>query len=202
MSPKRSKEYFAEKKDRILCSAWECFSEFGYSNTTMRDIAKKIDVTTGVIYHYFSGKDEILKAIYDNSLKSSAEIFNNLVSKGNFSDAILEYLSITTGKCTSDEIRKSYKGNINIWAEAMKNDYLKELAHKRYEQITRDIKKIAEFGVENGELKDNLDPELFARGFLALLLGLQVQIVLHDNFDSKDYLYNTINLFLQNNWRE
>jgi len=49
-----------EKRDRILSAASELFSQNGYANTRIIDIAKAADVAKGTVYEYFSSKDELV----------------------------------------------------------------------------------------------------------------------------------------------
>lgn len=52
----------AEKQERrkcILDAARNVFSNKGYLNTTMRDIALEASLSPGLIYHYYGGKDEL-----------------------------------------------------------------------------------------------------------------------------------------------
>lgn len=52
-------------RDLILSAALSLFRRNGLDNTTMRDIAKKADVALGAAYYYFSSKEAILQAYYD-----------------------------------------------------------------------------------------------------------------------------------------
>jgi len=42
-----------------------CVAEVGYSQTTIREIARAADMTSGTLYHYFPNKNELLKATDD-----------------------------------------------------------------------------------------------------------------------------------------
>jgi AcrR family transcriptional regulator len=48
-----------EKKNRIIEKGFELMCENGYYNTTIPDIAKKADVSVGIIYQYFNDKKDI-----------------------------------------------------------------------------------------------------------------------------------------------
>jgi AcrR family transcriptional regulator len=47
----------------MLDKCFGLFSEKGYANITMKDIAAEIGVSTGTLYHYFSTKESILKQL-------------------------------------------------------------------------------------------------------------------------------------------
>src|SRR5262245_50904775 len=52
----------------ILRAASQVFRERGFADAGMRDIAEAADLSPANLYHYFSGKDEILFFCQDRSL--------------------------------------------------------------------------------------------------------------------------------------
>lgn len=53
----------SSKKNLILKTALELFTEQGYSATTTKEIAKKSGVAEGLIFYYFKDKNELLKSL-------------------------------------------------------------------------------------------------------------------------------------------
>lgn len=51
-----------ERKQEIIETALELFSEKGFENTTIQDIAEKMNVSQGLCYRYFKSKTEIFAA--------------------------------------------------------------------------------------------------------------------------------------------
>jgi len=51
-----------ETRQRIIGATMRCVAEVGYSQATIREIAKAADMTSGSLYHYFPNKSELLKA--------------------------------------------------------------------------------------------------------------------------------------------
>lgn len=47
---------------QILTTAAELVGERGYDAVSLEDVAERLDVTKGSLYHYFSGKDELVTA--------------------------------------------------------------------------------------------------------------------------------------------
>ncbi len=54
-----------EKKKRIVEAGYELFSEVGYYGTNTAEIAKRADVSTGIVYGYFENKRDILICVLD-----------------------------------------------------------------------------------------------------------------------------------------
>ena len=48
---------------RILDAAYELFANNGYAATTMQMIAKKAGLVPSGIYHYYTGKEDLLEAV-------------------------------------------------------------------------------------------------------------------------------------------
>jgi AcrR family transcriptional regulator len=66
-APKRKvKKTFIEEARRrqILDIALEEIALRGYQNTTVQEIAEKADITKGVIYYHFNGKEDLLSGIW------------------------------------------------------------------------------------------------------------------------------------------
>jgi len=53
-------DHEAQRAD-LLGKAFEIFSDRGYAATSMRALAKGLGVSTGTLYHYFGGKDDIFE---------------------------------------------------------------------------------------------------------------------------------------------
>lgn len=61
-----SKRRESERQNRIskiITAARKLFLKKGYQGTSIRDIARKAELSTGAIYFYFKGKDEIYSRI-------------------------------------------------------------------------------------------------------------------------------------------
>ena len=56
------------KKAHIVHIAMQLFSEKGYHYTSIKMIAKKAEVSQGLMYNYFSGKEDLLKYIFELSV--------------------------------------------------------------------------------------------------------------------------------------
>lgn len=53
----------AERREKLLKTAFEMFSERGYRKTSVRDITRGAGVTEAVLYHYFDNKADLLTAV-------------------------------------------------------------------------------------------------------------------------------------------
>lgn len=68
MSPRTDQQFEAirqKSRKAILKAALTLFARNGYSKTTTDDIARKVGISKGLIYNYFSNKEEILEHLID-----------------------------------------------------------------------------------------------------------------------------------------
>ena len=56
------------QRERILTAARKCFVEHGFHAASMASIAETADMSTGLIYRYFTSKNEIIVAIIEQQL--------------------------------------------------------------------------------------------------------------------------------------
>jgi TetR/AcrR family transcriptional regulator len=52
-----------QTRTRILDAGEECFAAEGFERTRLEDVAKKVGVRRGAIFHYFPGKRELYEAV-------------------------------------------------------------------------------------------------------------------------------------------
>jgi AcrR family transcriptional regulator len=58
---------FTDTRDRIEKAAIRLFVEKGVSETSVRDIARAVDISEGALYRHFVSKDELVWAIFERN---------------------------------------------------------------------------------------------------------------------------------------
>ncbi|WP_244283707.1 TetR/AcrR family transcriptional regulator [Leptospira haakeii] len=58
-----------ERKKEILDAALYCFLQFGYSKTSMDDIAKQANLSRPLLYLKFKNKEDLYEGIFDYTLE-------------------------------------------------------------------------------------------------------------------------------------
>jgi len=64
MNNKTVEKSTSDKRTAILDAALELISERGFHNTPVSLIAETAGVSTGIVYHYFSSKEELISELY------------------------------------------------------------------------------------------------------------------------------------------
>jgi len=79
MAPRTEKQFeeIREKsRDNILAAALELFAIHGYHHTSISAVAKKAGISKGLIYNYFSSKEELLDIIVSEGLNEIGNLID------------------------------------------------------------------------------------------------------------------------------
>jgi TetR/AcrR family transcriptional regulator, cholesterol catabolism regulator len=63
------RERFDRRQEELVAGAAREFARRGYDQTTMHELAASLGVATGALYHYFSAKEQLLRAICDQLME-------------------------------------------------------------------------------------------------------------------------------------
>ena len=72
-----------DRKDEIIKIATVLFSENGYDNTSIRELARNVELSVAGLYYFFQNKEEILFNILNRTLTSLLEYVQLAINKDN-----------------------------------------------------------------------------------------------------------------------
>jgi TetR/AcrR family transcriptional regulator, cholesterol catabolism regulator len=67
------RQRYDRRQQQVVYKAAKVFARQGYDQTTMQELAGTMDLSTGSLYHYFSGKEGLLTAICDQLMEPLLE---------------------------------------------------------------------------------------------------------------------------------
>ncbi|QQO10454.1 TetR/AcrR family transcriptional regulator [Breznakiella homolactica] len=111
-----------ERKQEIITTALTLFEEKGYENTTIQDIAERMNAAQGLCYRYFKSKQEIFAASSDFYAQKAVEnmrqsIRGTVDAIGKF-NAVIQ--SLLTYAAAHGEFESSYRDVPEISAERIR----------------------------------------------------------------------------------
>lgn len=152
----------SSRQAEIVSAAIALFQEKGYHATSMQDIANAVGLQKGSLYHYISGKQDLL-----------VMIFQGVISEYNTRLSEIRQMDLPAGERLEMAIRQ----HIRIIAEhlGMLTIFLREsyaLSPAQRERVQAEISRYNQGfeelyleGVRSGEVRD-LDPKLVCRTLL------------------------------------
>ena len=188
MCPKVTSQYKTDVRERIVQSAIECFSKYGFDRSRMDDIAKTADLSKGTLYLYFKSKEDLFYDICENNLKMIKEQLSQIFATKKedlVSDAERFYENLQR-----IENKGSEKVFFEIVAESARNPKLQRILYEQRTKIFDVVKEYLDLEVEKGFFRKDIDTEAIASGLVALYNGLAVSkfLGISGNLNKKSWL--------------
>jgi AcrR family transcriptional regulator len=184
-----------ETRARILGKADELFRQYGFSKTTVADIAAELGMSPANVYKFFPSKEAIIQSNANQNLAAlQADVRRAVRAKKGALDR-LETLVLTVAKAHL-EICKNDRQIHKIFLLAMEEDW--QCIHDMDSFLEAALTQILEDGIESREFRQ-LDAPAIARILLASLTPFTHPLLLQAKLDSRDVearLHETI-LFLK-----
>jgi len=170
---RRTKEEAAVTRATVLEAALAVFSAKGYSATTLDDVAKAAKVTRGAIYWHFKGKADLYNTLVEEMSARGASIVQQAVAEGGTLIDILRRVFISQCALIEDDKEARAVMELALFKTGLDPD-LQAGREKQIEAGNALIAGIADamkIGVDQGILRDDMDPTEMARAFLAFENG-------------------------------
>ncbi len=152
----------SNKQAEIQVAAIRLFQQKGYHATSMQDIADAVGLQKGSLYHYISGKEDLLVAI-----------IHDAIAKYNARLAEVRAMDLPVSKRLELAVRYHLQGiaeNLGMLTIFLRESYAVNeeqaaLLNKESTKYNRMFEELYQEGIDSGELR-NLDPKLATRTVL------------------------------------
>ena len=171
--PKMILEYKKAVISKIVETALEIFSTKGYQDLTMDEIAKKLGISKGALYSYFTSKDEILKEIYKNGRQTMQKILCEASQ-----DDDLKQIMETIFKLTTEKYEKNIRIYFEILAIASHNENIKNILKDDYEKDFEVTHEFIQNLIKAKKVRTDIDSRILAQLFRSIWIGTSEKLVL------------------------
>jgi AcrR family transcriptional regulator len=153
-------------KESIVQESISLFEKKGFSETSIQDIVEALGVTKGTFYYYFNSKEELLMdihLIYINKILHEQQLMFANQSK-NCKEKLLEVAKLLISSI------ENQGASARVFFREMRNlneEHLTEIIEKR-DQFRRNVQKLVEEGIQQGEFRADLQPDIVTFGVLGI----------------------------------
>ena len=182
-------------RDRIVVAARAHFTRFGYSKTTVADLAKAIGFSKAYVYKFFESKQAIGEAI-------CAQCLEKILSAGEAGKA--------EGKTASEKLRRCFNGLVNatvamVFEEELLYEIAAHAAAERWspsvayvEKVEAMVREIVLIGRETGEFERKTPIDETSDAIMLVIQGFINPLMLkHNLHELPDGPTKVINLVLR-----
>lgn len=140
-------ERAAERKLNIIRTAARLFSEKGYHEATLEEIAKELKYTKGSIYYYINSKQDLLFECHDLAMNMLMESVVKVQSSGLPPDLMLKEVIKGHVEIIVGELNLI---NVSLASDFLLQDEYAEIIVKKRDLYEENIKKIIVEGIQQG----------------------------------------------------
>ncbi|WP_052434417.1 ScbR family autoregulator-binding transcription factor [Streptacidiphilus melanogenes] len=177
--PDPRQERAIRTRAEILRCAAQLFSERGYQQTGIKDVAEKVGMTKGAVYFHFPNKQSLAVAVVEALYESWPRALEAVRAKGlSPLDTVIEMFNEATSAFLNDPIMQA---GTRLQNERAVIDVELPLP---YVDWTNLISMLLREAQAQGQLADGADPEVAARVAVAAFFGAQhISNNLHERAD-------------------
>lgn len=160
----------AVKKQLIIQSAIEIFSQHGFRNSSISEIAQKANVAEGTIYQYFKNKEDLFFSI---PIEKTKDFCRELDLHLNGIDGALNKIrKFIWYYLYFFKTNPEYSRTLMLEMRVSRN-FIKTMTYKSFKNFTNKILEIIKEGEEEGVIRKDVDIYLIRQ----LILGILEHIV-------------------------
>jgi len=173
-----------ETRERIMAGAQHAFATSGYRGTSVPAIARQAGVSVGLIYRYFSSKEELFLSVCQQSSEAQLNELAALLAQIQDPRARLRAAVDQFVNSLTDEGWGAIM--VHAWAEADRNPRLRDLLVRVFEQHRGFSAMFIREAIARGEAPPATDVESLALAAALLLHGaIAHQAERGPNFDAE-----------------
>lgn len=187
-SDKKKNKKKISNKQLILKTAYGLFLKKGYKSVSIKDIMEASNLSKGGVYHHFKGKEEILFEVLDQYFFKALDINRAIFCGITFKERIkkMYLLGVSLFEMVESLGESGVKYPINSL-------YLFQLECESFPKIRKQfretsvayrtlIKNIVTEGIQNKEVKKDIDPEIISYQIIGMIEGIAIhQSTVKDN---------------------
>lgn len=170
------KEREAQRRALILKAVRACVAEGGLAGATMRRIARKAQISTGMLTYYYANKRELILDALTATGNRRYERSREIAGPESSPRRIAAYFDVAFAE-DDDEVA-SWPFTLEYWAEATRDPELRKHHQERRVEGRETMAGHIRTAMDAGEVRRDLDPYALADLFLALRKGLGVEIAI------------------------
>jgi TetR/AcrR family transcriptional regulator, cholesterol catabolism regulator len=152
----------------VLLAAASVFQERGYHGATMADIARKVGLTAGSLYHHFpAGKSDLLLAVLNAGLDIALEQIDEVIAAGLPPDETLRRMieSHIVALTENTSVGTAMVFEIHTALDLVEDPVGRDAFLRRRDEFERRFRQVIEQGIASGDFR-SVDVGIFAKALL------------------------------------
>lgn len=167
------------RRAQVIEAVRKCIAESGIQGATVRAVAAKAGVSTGILNYYFESRDQLIEETFHDACDRVLKTISELTIRRENPLVKLQVL-VNSALPLSQEERELSMFWVHYWAEAMQSRRLREAHAEHYAHWWASIEDTIREGQKSGLFRKDADARAVTRTISALIDGLTVHTLLDD----------------------
>lgn len=182
------------RRQELMSATWRVIARTGIIGVTTREIAREAEVSTGVLAHYFTSKEDLLIG----ALRLSHQQFFTRVAERTQGLLGLDAIRVIMAEALPLDEQRLLEAQIelNFIALALGNSAMRDLQHEETERFWEMLHYRVGEGQKLGQIDAAADPTDITHELVILVEGLSQQAVLAASWASPQRQQQTLNAVL------
>jgi len=171
-----------DRRAAIVDAALSVIIRQGIAATSVRDVAREMGTSSGLIHHYFASMDELLAEAFERV--AAEELAVTVAALDTARDPVGRLANFFSNYTRVDE-DWGVQLWLDVWADAARRPALQRTSRRLNQAWQLLVVDLIRDGVRAGVMTCQ-DPEATAWRIISLLDGLALQVVAHANLVSRE----------------
>lgn len=182
------------RRQELLSATWRVIARIGVIGATTREIAREAGVSTGVLAHYFTDKEDLLTG----ALRLSHQQYFTRIAERTQGLLGLDALRVIMAEALPLDEERLLEAQIelNFIALALGNSALRDLLHEEFERFWETLHYRVREAQKLGQIDGAADPTDITHELVILVEGLSQEAVLTAATASPQRQQQTLNAVL------
>lgn len=169
--PRKSKN---ERREELITAAIEVATEKGLDRLTVRDVASRAGVTSGLIHHYFSSIDELVNVVFEQIVRTDLETLHSGLTEVEPAESMTAFIR----RSISPDRDAALTIWLTAWLAASRREGLREIATRLMASGAESLAAIIDRGNKSGVFQCE-DALASAQRILTVCDGILIQRALN-----------------------
>ena len=188
--PKVSDAHRSARREQILDAAIRCVGREGFHRTTMAHVIAESGLSSGAVYGYFKGKEDLIKAIAGRALGGFAELLRGIATgPAPVTPAGALRAMVARGRAARRESDGAFpKVVMHAWSEAARDPEVLRIVGENVDQVHAAWVEVLRRASADGNLRGPGSDSDMARVLIGLMPGFVLQGLLLGKVDGQAVL--------------
>jgi AcrR family transcriptional regulator len=176
--PKTSESYRDARREYILDAARRAFARNGFHATSMHDLFAEARLSSGAVYRYFAGKDEVVVAIAEDSIRQVGATIRS-VAEQHSGQSLGSALAAAVETIEARHRENGFAGiGVQAWTEALRNPRIGAAFDTMLSELRAEMAEVVAEYQKSKALPAGPSAESLATVMISIITGYILQLAL------------------------